>query len=77
MKKADKRIGRVVIGFAAIGLSGVFMALPINAAPDIPQGFDSDGEKIFNRFNDTPLAAMTGTDGKRTLNTFYELRQYG
>lgn len=52
------------------------MALPINAAPDIPQGFDADGEKIFNRFNDTPLAVMTGTDGRRTLNEYYELRQY-
>lgn len=76
MKKADIMIGRVVIGFAAICLSGAFMALPTNAAPDIPQGFDSDGEKIFNRYNNTPLAAMTGTDGRRTLNSFYELRQY-
>ena len=76
MKKADKYTGRVVIGFAAICLSGVFMVMVADSAPDIPQGFDSDGEKIFNRFNDTPLAAMTGTDGRRTLNTFYELRQY-
>jgi cytochrome c-type protein NapB len=76
MKVADKYIGRVVIGFAAICLSGAFLVLPANAAPDIPQDFDSDGEKIFNRYNDTPLAALTGTDGRRTLNSFYELRQY-
>lgn len=76
MKKADKIFGRVVRGFAAICLSGAFMALPAAGAPDIPPGFDSDGEKIFNRYDDTPLAAMTGTDGRRTLNYFYELRQY-
>jgi len=76
MKQADKKLGRVVIGFAAICLFGALMAMPVAGAPDIPQGFDSDGEKIFNRFNNTPLAAMTGTDGRRTLNTFYELRQY-
>lgn len=76
MKKADIIYGKFVKGFAAICLSGAFMALPLHAAPDIPQGFDSDGEKIFNRYNETPLAAMTGTDGRRTLNKFYELRQY-
>ncbi len=76
MKKADKNIGRFVFSFAAICLFGAFMALPVAGAPDIPQGFDSDGEKIFNRYNDTSLAALTGTDGRRNLNTFYELRQY-
>ena len=76
MQKADKVFSRVVIGFAAICLSGVILALPADAAPDIPQGFDSDGEKIFNRYNNTPLAAITGTDGRRNLNTYYELRQY-
>jgi len=76
MKKADSIFGKVFMGFAAICLTGAFIALPANAAPDIPQGFDSDGEKIFNRFNNTPLAVMTGTDGRRTLNEYYELRQY-
>lgn len=76
MKKADMIFGKVVTGFAAICLTGAFMALPANAAPGIPQGFDSDGEKIFKRYDNTPLAAMTGTDGKRTLNNYYELRQY-
>jgi cytochrome c-type protein NapB len=76
MKKADILFGKVVLGFAAICLSGAISALPISAAPDIPHGFDSDGEKIFNRYNETPLSAMTGTDGTRNLNSFYELRQY-
>ncbi|MEN8135625.1 MAG: nitrate reductase cytochrome c-type subunit [Thermodesulfobacteriota bacterium] len=76
MKKADKYIGKVIIGFAAICLSGAFTVISAGAAPDIPQGFDSDGEKIFSRYDNTPLAAMAGTDGRRTLNTFYELRQY-
>lgn len=76
MKETDKTYSRVVIGFAAICLSGAIMVLTADAAPDIPAGFDSQGEKIFNRYNDTPLAAMTGTDGRRTLNSFYELRQY-
>ena len=76
MKKADTIFGKVVRGFAAICLSGAISALPTSAAPDIPHGFDSDGEKIFNRYNETPLSAMTGTDGTRNLNTFYELRQY-
>ena len=40
MKKADKYIGKIIIGLAAICLSGAFMALPAKAAPDIPQGFD-------------------------------------
>ena len=76
MKKADIIQGKVATAFAVICLSGAFSALSIQAAPDIPQDFDAGGEKIFNRFDETPLAAMTGTDGKRTLNSFYELRQY-
>lgn len=76
MKQADTKLSKLVTGFAAICLSGALLTLPANAAPDIPQGFDSDGEKIFKRYDNTPLAAMTGTDGKRTLNEYYELRQY-
>jgi len=76
MKKADKKSGKVVAGFAVICFIGVLTVLPIYAAPDIPQNFDADGEKIFNRFNKTPLSMMTGTDGRRTLNAYYELRQY-
>lgn len=76
MNNADNIYGKVVLGFVAICLSGAFMVLPVKAAEDIPQGFDSDGEKIFNRFNETPLAAITGTDGRRTLSEYYELRQY-
>ncbi|MEN8140115.1 MAG: nitrate reductase cytochrome c-type subunit [Thermodesulfobacteriota bacterium] len=79
MKRADKRFGKVVLWFAAICLSGACMALPAleaEAAPDIPQGFDGGGEKIFKRYDETPLAVTTGTDGRRTLNRFYELRQY-
>ncbi|MFH1215124.1 MAG: nitrate reductase cytochrome c-type subunit [Pseudomonadota bacterium] len=76
MKKADALFGRVVTGFAVICFTGLSLVLPANAAPDIAQGFDADGEKIFNRFNETPLPAMTGTDGRRTLNRYYEFRQY-
>jgi cytochrome c-type protein NapB len=76
MKKAETLLGRVGMGLAAICLSGAIWALSAGAAPDIPHDFDSKGEKIFNRYNETPLPAMTGTDGRRTLNTFYELRQY-
>lgn len=76
MRKADRKLGRAVTRFAAICILGTAWALSANAAPDIPQGFDSGGEKIFNRYNDTPLSAMTGNDGTRNLNSFYELRQY-
>ncbi len=76
MKQADTKLNKLVTGFAAICLTGALLTLPAHAAPGIPQGFDSDGEKIFKRYDNTPLAAMTGTDGKRTLNEYYELRQY-
>lgn len=76
MKKAETPVGRIVTACAAVCLSVIFPALPGRAAPDIPPGFDEGGEKIFKRFNETPLAAMTGTDGGRTLNDYYELRQY-
>ncbi len=76
MKKADKYIDKIMTGLVAICLTGAFMVSLVHAAPNIPSGFDSGGEKIFNRFNETPLAAMTGTDGTRNLNSFYELRQY-
>ncbi len=74
MKKAENTRG-LVHGLAAICLVGL-MALPVMAAPGIPQGFDANGEKIFKRYDKTPLAATTGTDGKRNLNSYYELRQY-
>jgi cytochrome c-type protein NapB len=76
MKQAETKRSKVVAGFAAICLTGTLLTLQANAAPGIPQGFDSDGEKIFTRYDNTPLAAMTGTDGSRTLNSYYELRQY-
>ncbi len=76
MKQADTIYGKIIVSFAAVCLSGALGALSVQAAPGIPQGFDSDGERIYKRFDDTPLAATTGTDGKRTLNEFYELRQY-
>jgi cytochrome c-type protein NapB len=76
MNKADKSFGKVALSCAALCLAAVLAAGPSVAAPDIPQGFDAGGEKIFTRYEETPLAAMTGTDGARNLNTFYELRQY-
>lgn len=75
MNRPDKDVGRMILGFAAVCVTGAFMVLPVNAA-DVPLGFDSGGEKIFSRYDETPLAAMTGTGVRRTLNTFYELRQY-
>lgn len=76
MKKTDKRIGNVVVGIAAACISWAFMSISVQAAPGIPPDFDSKGEKIYQRYDETPLAAMTGTDGTRTLNTFYARRQY-
>ncbi len=76
MNRSERSIGRIKLGFAAFCLSGVLLAMPAAAADDIPHGFDSGGEKIFTRFNETPLAAISGTDGRRNLNSFYELRQY-
>lgn len=76
MKKADTLSGKAAAGCAALCLCGVLAALPASAAPGIPQGFDWEGEKIFKRFDETPLTAATGTDGRRNLNSFYELRQY-
>ena len=76
MNRLERNTGRIVLGFAAFCLSLVLLALPADAADDIPYGFDSGGQKIFDRFNETPLSAMSGTDGRRNLNSFYELRQY-
>ena len=76
MKYPKRSISRIKLGLAAVCLSGVLSALPATAADDIPRGFDSNGEKIFTRFNETPLTAMSGTGGRRNLNSFYELRQY-
>jgi cytochrome c-type protein NapB len=75
MKKADKYTGKFITVLAAVCFSGAVVVSSVNAAPPY-LGFDSDGGKIYNRFNETPLAAMTGTDGARNLNSFYELRQY-
>jgi len=76
MKKADKHIGKIGIGITTVCLTGALLVSVANGSPPVLPGFDADGEKIFKRFDETPLAAMTGTDGKRNLNSFYELRQY-
>ena len=76
MKKAEKRIRRLVSGLVAASVSSALLSISAQAAPGIPPDFDSRGEKIFKRYDRTPLAAMTGTDGTRTLNTFYARRQY-
>lgn len=76
MNRIKKSFGRIRVGFAACCLSGVLLALPAAGADNIPYGFDSGGQKIFDRYNETPLGAISGTDGRRNLNSFYELRQY-
>lgn len=76
MKKTANFFRKNMATLAIVCCTGILLATTGSAAPDIPQGFDAKGEKIYNRFNDTPLAMMTGTDGKRNLNSFYELRQY-
>lgn len=82
MKETGTILGRAVAGCATLCLSGLLLAPASSAAPDIPQRFDWEGGKIFNRFNETPLAvitatpATTGAPGKRNLNSFYALRQY-
>lgn len=76
-KKTASSIGRSIVWFTAVCvLSVLTIASSAQAAPDIPYAFDANGEKIFDRYTETPLAAMTGTDGRRTLNTYYDLRQY-
>jgi len=76
MNRSERNTGMAMLGFAAFCLSWVLLTLPAAAADDIPYGFDSGGEKIFTRYNETPLSAMSGTDGRRNLNSFYALRQY-
>ena len=76
MKTTERSNSIIKLGFAAVCLSGVLLVLPAVAAEGISQDFDSNGEKIFTRYNETPLAAMTGTGGRRNLNSYYELRQY-
>jgi len=76
MNGKESRIVRIKLGVATFCLAGVLLAPPAMAADDIPHGFDSGGEKIFTRYNETPLAAISGTDGRRNLNSYYELRQY-
>ncbi len=76
MNKRAKISTAVVMGFAAVCLSWTVVSMSAQAAPGVQEGFDWSGEKIYNRYNETPLQAMTGTDGTRTLNTFYERRQY-
>ena len=76
MKTRARIVTAVAIGFTAVCLSWAVTPPEIQAAPGVTEGFDSHGEKIYNRYNNTPLQAMTGTDGTRTLNTFYDRRQY-
>jgi nitrate reductase (cytochrome), electron transfer subunit len=78
MNRRDRFTGlrTATAGFVAGCLAALLLALPAAAAPDIPWGFDHNGEKIFNRFNETPLAALTGIASTRKLSTYYELRQY-
>lgn len=74
MKKSEKLLTGVAV--LALGVACLSYTVTVQAAPGIPRDFDQKGEKIFQRYDDTPLPAMSGTDGTRTLNTFYALRQY-
>lgn len=76
MKKSEKLFGRVAVGLAVACLSWTVVPQQLQAAPGIPQDFDQKGQKIYERYDSTPLPMMSGTDGTRTLNTFYERRQY-
>jgi len=76
MKKGARYFSKGVMALSLICLTGILWSSVGEAAPGIPQDYDHKGEKIFQRFDDTPLPAMTGTDGQRNLHTFYELRQY-
>lgn len=76
MKRAEKNKERIKLAVTVLGLSGILAVLPAGAADNIPYGFDSMGEKIFTRYSETPLAAMSGTDGRRNLDSYYKLRQY-
>jgi len=76
MNRSERNTGRIMLGFAAFCLFGLLFTLPAVAADNIPYGFDSGGEKIFTRYNETPLSAMSAIGGRRNLNSFYELRQY-
>jgi cytochrome c-type protein NapB len=76
MKKSEKLLVSVVAGFAVACLSWTFASQLAQAALGIPQDFDQKGEKIYKRYDSTPLSAMTGTDGTRSLNTYYQRRQY-
>lgn len=76
MKKQKTTIKPLALGSVALLTAFLFGASPAASAPDIPGDFDNQGGKVFNRYNETPLAALTGTDGRRTLASYYELRQY-
>lgn len=76
MNGSTMRISRIVLGLVLLCCCGMLASRPAAAAPDIPQDFDAKGEKIFLRYDETPLGAMSGTDGQRNLNAFYGLRQY-
>jgi len=76
MKKAERIRARVASSCALVCLFLGVSSVSLLAAPGIPRDFDAKGEKIFQRYDETPLAAITGTDGKRTLQTFYARRQY-
>mgnify|MGYP005839350411 CR=1 FL=1 len=77
MKREARRANNLlIVGGVTLWLAVLAGAGSALGAPDIPRDFDSQGEKIYNRYNQTPLAALTGTDGRRTLNRYYELRQY-
>ena len=76
MNMTDRIVGKMALAIGAVCLSWACAALSLQAAPGIPQGFDWNGEKIYKRYDATPLAAMSGTDGRRNLNTYYERRQY-
>lgn len=87
MKKSAAKIGEGMIRVTACGLLLVgMMILPgcsdpaerttAQSAVPKPEGFDHQGEKIFDNYDAVPLTYLTGDSGDRNLSVYYSRRQY-
>lgn len=60
-------------------LSAVFFFFAVsdgNSGSNVPENFDNQGKKIYDAQKATPVQNLEADSGSRTLNEFYELRQY-